>query len=236
MWWSPSRREEPVTTFDLDFRPDTYWPWLPAEAQMLARIKGVARRQVARQVLATGGAAALDKSLFAESLSEEERRAVGRVHPFFMGGEYLPDLGEFDLELARIELASTTHDVMSVRACPLGARIAYSAVDEYETTFTFRPKTTSRPLRLRQLISLIESIEVLEQTEAAYPEGPGLPTSLRETRFDYDLDAAAGFVTVSSELYSQLADYYNADARAWLRRTRAEWGLDQTPDRDGEAR
>src|SRR4051812_26935388 len=99
--------------FDFDFRPETYWPWFPTEAGMLSRIKGSARRSVAAAVLEVGGPAALDPSLFAESLSDEERRAAGAVHPALMGGEYLPDAGLQTVEIARIQLMSTMLDVIS---------------------------------------------------------------------------------------------------------------------------
>src|SRR5207244_1754378 len=124
----------------------------PKRLLMLPRIKGAARRAAAREVLTTGAAAALDPRLFEESLTETERRTVGRQHPFFMGGEYLPDLRESEVEIARIELASTMRDVISIRARPLQARIGYTVVDEYETTFAFTPQTSSRPLALRELI------------------------------------------------------------------------------------
>jgi hypothetical protein len=45
------------------------------------------RRATAAAVLEAGGPVALDPSLFEESLSDEERDAVGQVHPAFMGGE-----------------------------------------------------------------------------------------------------------------------------------------------------
>ena len=215
-----------MATFDLDFGPETYWPWLPEPALMLARIKGLARRAAARAVLEAGGPAALDPSLFEESLAETERRAVGRLHPSFMGGEYLPDLRELEVEIARIELASTMRDVISVRARPEGAHPAYSVVDEYETAFAFCPDSSSRPLTLGQLVSLIESIRVEEAHHAAYPEGPGLPAGFRQIQSEWDLGEAACFVTVSSELYPQLELYYENDARAWLEHFRIEWGLD----------
>jgi len=40
------------------------------------------------------------------------------IHPSFMGGEYLPDYRRDEIEIARIELESTTSDVISVRARP----------------------------------------------------------------------------------------------------------------------
>jgi len=49
-------------------------------------------------------------------LSETERQAIGRIHPTFIGGEYLPDLSQNEVMIASITIASTTQDVASVYA------------------------------------------------------------------------------------------------------------------------
>jgi hypothetical protein len=41
-----------------------------------------------------------------ESLEDEARASWGQVHPMFMGGEYLPDYDDSEVEIARIELKS----------------------------------------------------------------------------------------------------------------------------------
>jgi hypothetical protein len=209
--------------FDLDFRPDTYWPWLPTEAQMLARVKGTVRRATAAVVLEAGGPAALDPSLFEESLSEKERVAAGRLHPALMGGEYLPDSRPEEVEIARIELASTLCDVISIRARRRGRRIAYAVADEYETVFSFRPATSPQPLTLRKLIRSIENIVVINQPEAAWPDTAGIITGLRNNAVEWDLDDPASFVTVSSEIYHELAPHYDQETQEWLAALRADW-------------
>ncbi len=219
--------------FDLDFRPETYWPWLPTEAQMLARIKGSVRRATAATVLKTGGPAALDPSLFEESLSEEERIAVGGLHPALMGGEYLPNSRREEVEIARIELASTLCDVISIRARRRGRRIAYTVVDEYETVFSFRPATSTQPLTLRQLIRSIEKIEVIDQPEAAWPETADIIAGLRNNALDWDLDDPASFVTVSSEIYHELGPHYDQETQEWLAELGADLPEQQTPTSDG---
>jgi hypothetical protein len=45
-----------------------------------------------------------------------------------MGSEYLPDYAEGEVEIARIELESTTAGVISVRAKKDDERVAYSIV------------------------------------------------------------------------------------------------------------
>jgi hypothetical protein len=209
--------------FDFEFRPDTYWPWLPSEVQMLSRIKGSARRAAAAAVLETGGPAALDQSLFEDSLNDDELLAVGQLHPAFMGGEYLPDARPAEIEIARIELASTLLDVVSIRARSRGRRIGYAVVDEYNTTFAFRPATSATPLTLRQLIRLIEQIEAVEQPEAAWPENTSIIDGLRGNALEWDLDDPTSFVTVSSELYLELSPYFEQDAEQWLAALRDDW-------------
>jgi hypothetical protein len=91
-----------------------------------------------------------------ESLSKADRHHWGRLHPTHMGGEYLPSLESDQIEIARIELKSTTADVISVRARKDGAAICYSVVDEYDAEFRVAPQRTLKPLTLWQVIRLIE--------------------------------------------------------------------------------
>ena len=62
----------------------------------------------------------------------------------------------------RIELDSTTSDVISLRARPIGRkrpRIGYTLVDEYETEYKIRPVRTTRPLTLGQLITVLFDVD-----------------------------------------------------------------------------
>jgi hypothetical protein len=71
-----------------------------------------------------------------------------------MGGEYLPNRHQQEVEIARIAIQSTTGDVTSVYARPVGKRIAYRIVDEYEgSTLSGRSERTSnKPLTMGQLM------------------------------------------------------------------------------------
>jgi hypothetical protein len=55
-----------------------------------------------------------------EPCRDEARISLGQIHPTFMGGEYLPNYCRQEVEIARIALASTTSDVISLRASPSG--------------------------------------------------------------------------------------------------------------------
>lgn len=130
----------PVVTqdFDFDFRPASYWPASRTREQLLSRIKGRVRRQMAADALADGGVRALDTFLARESLPDSERRAWGEIHPWCMAGEYLPDLGTNDVEIACLSLASTLNDQISIRARAAKGHIRIFAVDEYATDYDRR--------------------------------------------------------------------------------------------------
>jgi hypothetical protein len=121
-----------------DFRPESYWDDQsdPLSA-VLRNIKGRNRRQMIRDYWAQGRLEDLDDSLLQPELSEDQRDRLGRIHPSFLGGEYLPSYLPQEAEIARIELESTTADVISIRARRAGEhQIRYRIVDEYDTEFT----------------------------------------------------------------------------------------------------
>ena len=90
-------------------------------------------------------------------LTPTERRALSAIDPRLMGGEYLPDKGEREVEIARVELMSTTHDVISVYARRHESLIRYRVVDEYEgDTLTEIPEHESAdPLTLGELADFL---------------------------------------------------------------------------------
>ena len=105
-----------VPGIDLTFRPDSYfWP-MGLETHLLTRIKGATRRAALQHLIATKQLGAIPTLLRESALGEEDRQALGRIHPAFMGGEYLPDLSGNEVMIARITIASTTQDVTSVYA------------------------------------------------------------------------------------------------------------------------
>ncbi|MFU8861637.1 MAG: hypothetical protein ACNA8K_14560 [Cyclonatronaceae bacterium] len=74
---------------DLKYRPDTYWPDEPDYEFLISRIKGKKRRDMARALHQKCDIPNLLIFLHRETLPESERTAWGRIHPSFMGGEYL---------------------------------------------------------------------------------------------------------------------------------------------------
>src|SRR5262245_57399720 len=122
------------------FRPTSYWeiPSSPLDL-VLRNVEGTKRREIIRDFYEQGRLDQLVPVLAADELSDEDREGLGAIHPSFMGGEYLPGYRRNEVEIVRIELDSTTSDVISLRARPIGRkrpRIAYTLVDEYQTDYS----------------------------------------------------------------------------------------------------
>jgi hypothetical protein len=197
---------------DLSFRPDSYWPESRTPEQLLARIKGRVRRELARRILAEDGFAGLTAFLAREELPDEERRLWGLQHPSCFGGEYLPSVAAEAVEIARISLASVLDDVISVRAIRKPTRITYAVVDEYETKFTPPIQWSKAPLTLGQLIEVID--ETVDP-DGDYNHGLVWTFWLRQLEYTDDIRQAIGFVDVESAFYPQLTAYYRQEAAAW---------------------
>jgi hypothetical protein len=148
---------------DLAFRPKTYfWP-LGLEKQLLTHIKGA-----------------------------ECRAAIGRIHPTLMGGEYLPDMNDDEVEIARIEIRSTTSDVTSVYARRIETGIHYRVVDEYggDTLSGHDERDSIEPLTLAELTEFfLDSWSLLD---------------CLEMNFETDTDQMLAFFRVFSEFYPDL--------------------------------
>ncbi len=124
---------------DLTFRPQARLFPMSAEKLVLSRVKGAWRREVLEVAVEEDRLNEVDPFFTQVSLSNEERLARSAVHPCFMGGEYLPDFEEDEVEVARIELASVTADVISVRVRKGDKGFHYRVVDEYENECLAEP-------------------------------------------------------------------------------------------------
>src|SRR4029077_19045187 len=87
-----------------DWRPETYWPPLPSDADLVGRVRGARRREALREALATGDFSNVDPGVVREALDVEERRAVMGIHPHPPEGEYLPELEDPDLREGEVEI------------------------------------------------------------------------------------------------------------------------------------
>jgi len=203
-------------SIDMDFRPADYWAPDNWSKHILANIGGAMRKRYVQKLLEEGLVAELEEELLSQALDPEVREMAGRYHPFLMGGEYLPKAGRNEVEIARVTMLSVTMDVLSVRARRRKSRILYQVRDEYGTKYQIRPASTQEPLSLRQLVKLMDTALPTGEEEG----GPfqGLVFSPLDGNLPYLKDRAAmrDFVTVSSEFYPQLADYYRGAIEAHL--------------------
>jgi hypothetical protein len=141
---------------EYSWRPQDYWTDDDVLGSILRNVKGAQRRQMITDYWNAGRVGELEDELLKDTLDPEVRENIGRIHPSFMGGEYLPDYLLTEVEIARIELESTTSDVISIRARRCRNGIQYRIVDEYQTDFKLHQQTSRRPLTLQQLIKFLE--------------------------------------------------------------------------------
>lgn len=177
----------------LDFVPETYWDEL--DSHVGKDLNEFERRL--RAAISTG-------------VWSDIRLPAVRFG--FEGGNYLPKFLNCEVEIARLALESTTWDVKSIRARPTSRGIAYRIVDEYDNKYSFRPKTSRRPLSMRLLVDLIEGLNV-----------DGVSSSPAALRTDQTADNAKEirqietFVTVSSDFYPSLEAWYSYEAERWAK-------------------
>jgi len=192
---------------DLGFCPRSYfWP-LGLEAHLLSRIKGAERKASLKLLIDAGNLDDIPDFLAQSALSPDERQMLGRLHPEFMGGEYLPDLLCNEVMVARITIASTTQDVTCVYARRGKNRIYYRVVDEYQgdTLSQRSTRSSTRPLTLGQLEAFFTGAwSVFDVLEMNFGDA------------GYDLDKMQRFVVgVDSEFYPQLDALYRHRIDAW---------------------
>jgi hypothetical protein len=128
---------------------------------------------------------------------------------------YLPDCLPGEVEIARIELKSTTGDVISVRARPLGrTRIAYRVIDEYpeDWTLSCSPKTSRWPLSLGKLISLLDTgkhsgADLVGGFSLGYNDIDGESSGRANLRH---------FTRISSDVYRSLEAHYEHVFEEWV--------------------
>jgi hypothetical protein len=193
----------------------SYWPPLPSDDDLIARIQGAHRRDGLRHALTTGDFSNVDPGIVREALSVEERRALLNVHPHLALGEYLPELEDEDLpegevEIARLYLASGAGNTISVRARRNGSKIHLRAVDEYEDRLSITPDVIDRPLTNDELM------EAAKTLEWRGPFAHGNIWQTREFEAEVDVEAAAEFITGESHIYPAFDSYVGADNLTWL--------------------
>jgi len=196
------------------FQPASYWDENDPLSAILRNVKGTNRRQMITDYWNAGKIEELEPTLLADDTNPRLRGFLEFLHPSFMGGEYLPDLRPTEAEIARIDLQSTTADVISIRARrePGNELIHYQIVDEYDTAFEIQPESSSAPLTQGELISLLDGSD---GTNAG--EGGGLAHCYNIMNLNglREAEPLRHFTTVTSTVYPDLFDHYDAEHQEW---------------------
>ena len=197
-----------TTGIDLEYRPASYFWATERGITLLSDIKGAERRKLYAQALEAGQGDEVPDPLIRASLTDQDRACLGSIHPAFMGGEYLPDRSNQEVEIARITIASTTQDVTCVYARQVGNRIHYRVVDEYEGMTLDEPvtRTSTQPLKLKELVAfLLKSWNLMACLDVNF-EGHG-----------HHRDEVQGFIVdASSSFYAEFDDLVRARVDEWL--------------------
>lgn len=117
------------------------------------------------------------------------------------------------MEIARVVLRSVLMDVFSLRAKWNGRRYHYRFVDEYGGAYVLPRKTSTRPLTLRQVIHVLENGDQPDWSI----RGQGLVATWwdQQWRNGDDPETCTDFAWVESDIYSDLAPWYETAAEAW---------------------
>lgn len=217
------------TGIDYQFRPESYWAPArnPLEAA-LRNVKGRNRREMIRDYHEAGNLDQLGESLLADTLDEQSPKNLGLIHPTFMGGEYLPNYRRSEVEIARIELQSTTSDVISLRASPTGSRIKYRLVDEYSSEFRLPQQTSGRPFSLGELVQFLDSVEQDDVSEPSWTRfGFVLSSNQCNLACGGDLEDLRDFTRVESDCYPDLASHYARAIEEWYEARLAELSAEE---------
>ena len=188
-----------VKGVDLSFRPSSRLFPLTAEKLLLSRVKGTQRRESLTAAIEQDRLSDLNPFFTQTSLSAEDRRARAAIHPSFMGGEYLPDFEEGELEMARLSLRSVTADVISIRLRRTEDGFVYRIVDEYmdqdPNGLLDEPTTivVDQPLTMKDFGAFV--VQVSRMDHWCGPES-------HETE-----EEAQDFVVATSEFYPEFGDY-----------------------------
>jgi hypothetical protein len=180
-----------TSAIDLAYRPESYFWARDSNIKLSSDIKGAERKALYERAIRSGNTILANSLIADPELSSEERTSLGRMHPNFMGGEYLPDREDEEVEIARITIASTTKDVTSVYARRGINRIYYRVVDEYGGDTLNNPtRTSTKPLTLKQLTEFfLNSWNLIDCLDFNF-ESDGYP---RDQVHSFIVDASSNF-------------------------------------------
>ena len=199
-----------------DFRPASYWlSGANPLGVAIRNVKGRNRREMIQEFYNEGKLEVLCDDLLSDTLDEDVRRSLGLIHSSFMGGEYLPNYGRREVEIARIELESTTNDVISIRVRPSGERIKYTVCDEYGSEFKLPQRTSSRPFSLRKLVWFLDNVEHCESDPSWNRFGFVLSYNQCNLDCGTPIEELENFTRVTSDFYPDFGLHYAQTIAEW---------------------
>jgi hypothetical protein len=178
-----------MSEIDLEYKPKTYFGPQPLVRYLIDQVKGAVVRERLELLLSEGKMQEIHALLDGEGVTTNSIRYLESVHPMFMGGNYLPDMEDGEIEIARIEISSTTHDVTCLFAKMENGEIQYRIVDEYDGDTLISPKemTTDEPMTLKDMTDFfLKSWSLIE---------------VLEMNFEGDLEPALEFFQAKSKFY-----------------------------------
>ena len=195
------------------FRPQSYWDDPDPLAAILRNVTGENRRQMIVEHWNAGRLEELDPALLQDEADKNLRVGLGRIHPSFLGGEYLPSYLPQEVEIARICLQSTTSDVITLRARPVTEGIAYRVEDEYMGVFTLPILVSAEPLTLAEVIQQFEQGRLKELDWDG-----GLALGYNNMNAEHsDFENLRHFTRIGSTIYRQLEKHFENVFEEWVR-------------------
>ena len=204
--------------FNLNFKPKSYFQDLTLETKLRSKIKGQMRGKMVSENIEKGS---VPQELLKSGLNDTLKYEQGRIHPWMMGGEYLEDLKESEVEICRTVLKSTTMDVCSMRARITDKGLSYRVVDEYGDYDFILPITeSSNPLTMKQVIENLDFCkEVFKGSGAVNDYGGGgmvRPWLFQQFEFGDSREDISDFITIESAFYPELEEYYEYKKLVWI--------------------
>lgn len=185
---------------DLDYRPESYFLPRAQDDALLAQVKRDVVRSELRAQLQAGEHERVHALVSGENALQALNKMLERLHPRYMGGNYLPDMEPAEVEIGRIAIESTTRDVVAVYARQDGDRISYRIVDEYEGGTLLEPTeaSTQAPMTLCEFADFFLGAYPLQL--AVEDNNPG------------DLEEGLAFFDAESPFYAE----FDALCREWV--------------------
>lgn len=142
---------------DLTRAPKSYFVPHGLERHLVSKIKSAVIRADLNALLDQGDYQQVRKVLIDEDRDNAFFNAMGHSHPMFLGGNYLPDTKEGEIEIARLCLRSVTYDVSAIYVRREQGVIHYRVVDEYDgMTLHEEPYAQSEtPMTLEAFTALV---------------------------------------------------------------------------------